>query len=219
MNLQEALDYRDKCLICQRELVLKGDNESIVTTSEVGLRVRAGSDYLFKYDGTYERGKFYKKPAIIKKQCPVCVSNVTPAKKIIVKSRSVGMTSMNAAMTKYFGYSGTTSGTTINSTSAKTTLDDLKKQGYSYTFECVVDNAGKYEVKLLSEYIRYCTKEEFWHLNTNFKDNDYKTTLHHARYENNLDNMLTLHLPLVNTNNIKTKEQFIGKFKLYTLFS
>jgi hypothetical protein len=211
MNLQEALDYRSKCVICQRDLVLKGDGESIVTTSEVGVRVRAGSDYLFKYDGTYERGKFFKKPSIIKKQCPVCISDVTPARKILVKGRSAGMTSMSHAIAKHFA--GIDYGT------VKTTLDDVKKQGYSYKFECIVDNIGRYEVKLLSEYIRYCTKKEFWHLNTNFKDDDSKTDLHHGRYENNLDSILSLHLPAVNTSNIKTKEQFVSKFKIYTLFS
>jgi len=209
MNLQEALDYRSKCIICQRDLVLKGSNESIVTLSTEGLRVREGSNYLFKYDGTYDRGKFYKKPALIKVQCPVCISDVMPAKAIKIKGRSAGMTTMSAAISKFFeeDYMG-----------ARTTLDDLKKQGYCYKFECAVDNAGKYEVKLLSEYIRYCNKEEFWHLNTNFND-DSKTDLHHGRYENTLNGMLTLHLPAVNTSNIKTKEQFISKFKLYTLFS
>ena len=63
MNLQEILNYRNKCLICQKDMIL--NNKELVnlkvTIESDGLMIRHGKDKdrytLFKFDGTFEKGE------------------------------------------------------------------------------------------------------------------------------------------------------------------
>jgi hypothetical protein len=214
MNLQEALDYRNKCIICQREMNLKiygvADHLKISKDDngiKIGTTHKNGVSYLFKYDGTYECKGFYSKPFLIKKSCPVCTSIINNDKAILYKGRTAGLTTMSAKDMSNFH-------------SKFTAINNVKKQSCFYSFNLSHNPSGTYEVSLVFDNIRYSNKEEFWHLNTDFTRNENeRSKLHHAKFADTIDQILNLKLPAVNTINIKTKEQFISKFKLYTLFS
>lgn len=215
MDLQQLLDYREKCIICQKTMIYKfaGGPRLKVSPTSKGLQIRSGHKhgirYHFKFDGTYTRGikwyDIYAAPIGVTKHCPTCRSDVSPGTLgsiIRLKSRSVGMTTMTGALTTYMN--------------AHSSLDNIKKQGCSYSFYFYGDSKGNYDIKQTTEYIRYCNDEEFYHINTDFMKG---STLHHARFEDNLADTLTLHIPVANMSAVKNIDQLINKFKLYTLFS
>lgn len=211
MNLQEILDYRHQCALCQKEMVYKIQDQKItVTIVENGVLLKSknkkGIRQLYRLDGTYEGNPYCLRNIIIHKECPIHpASGAFPNSTIRLKPRSVGAATMAAALLNYFN---------------GTTLDNLKTQACFYSFEIGCNINGTYTCSLLAESIRYYDKEEFWSLYTDFASTtEDKCSLNHGKFYAKISDMLSLHIPPVNTSNIKSPEQFIKKFKLYTLFS
>lgn len=212
MNLQELVDYRDTCIACNRKMILEHNSSlklKVYHSSWAGMRIsskhKGGILITLNHDGTYTTGKkkypIYNEQINIIKRCSSCDFDPTPPRQIVHKARSVGMTTMTAALNMYMG----------------STLNNVKKPGCSYLLTLKLDScSNKYEMVLCSEYVRYCDKESFWHLNTNF---DKASTINHGRYDQSFNEILKLTLPPINLSKVKTSEQFINKMKLYTLFS
>src|SRR5260221_13012403 len=107
MNLQEILSYRERCIHCDRPLVMriKEYPKLSITQNDGGLKIRSGHKdgvYLnFAFDGKYERNKrnykIHAGPVFIQKHCqfhPLIGMHVPPpgnGKIIKLKSRSVGL--------------------------------------------------------------------------------------------------------------------------------
>ena len=210
--MNKLLNYRNNCIICQKEMVLKydGDHKLKITASENGLKItgaKSGIRYLFKPDGTYTIGKvwnsIYSKPIKIIKECPDCSSKVIVGRIDRLKKRGSGLSSLTKAIVSSLGIA---------------TIDNVKENYYSYSF--VIDyGLGVYSTKLMSEDIRHCNAEEFWHLSSDFRrDEDQITSLYHGKFNGRLDSVLSLSLPAVNTASISSAEQFVEKFRLYTVF-
>lgn len=210
MNLQELLNYHQKCVICQNELELACDFDKLYymnlqpSLTNDGLKIKSeGSgrtiDYLFKLDGTFQYNNFYKKPFIINKKCKSCMHDFL----------------------KNENYANIKKIKTLNYLKSGTTINNIKSQGTFYSFAIYTNTLGTYEADILSDNIRYYNANEFWHLNTDFKktDQDSATNLYHGKFNQSLTEIFKLSIPTVNVSNIKTKEQLINKFKLYTLFS
>lgn len=218
MNLQEILNYRHKCIICQRDMILKytGIPKLKVSNTVKGLRISSGHKHGIKFllnnDGTYTRGErwydiYDSCMLLLTKSCPICYSTTLPqaSAPVFIKGRSVGATtSMASAINSYLQSSGIF-------------FDSIKKQSCFYSFIIDMDGNHNYETKLVAECVKYCDDSQFWHTNTNF--NDGTTTLYNAEFTDKIEDMLFLTLPAVNMTNIKSADQFLSKIKLYTIFS
>ncbi len=210
MNLQEILSYRDRCIHCDRELVMriKRYPKLLINIDKEGLKIGSGRKngvYLnFGFDGTYERNKrdyeIHKRPVIIQRRCqshPMIDAErgyIVPS-----KQKNVGPGAM---------VSGPYLGTTINT---------MYNTVCQYDFMLYGDSQGNYDAKLASDFIFWHDSTEFWHTNTYFTNEE--THLYHGRYEQKLEEVLRQVLPAMNLRNVKTKDQFIQKLKLYNLFS
>ncbi len=223
MNLQEVLTYRSQCLICDRKLETKSldlAGISLTRTNEGLLAELFSKDknysVYFKNDGTYERMKrwnnVYVKPLAILRECPKCIPKIDIVEDkvtlsapqpphILLKSRSVGAT--------------TTTGAALL---MATTLNSLKDLRCAYTFELFGDSEGNFESTLNWEDIRFCTKTDFYHIKTNFKEG--KTWIKSGNFKKDtIETIVSMDVPAVKTTNITTKEKLVEKLKLYNLFS
>lgn len=204
MNLQEILSYRDRCIHCDRLLVMriaKYPKLSISVTDE-GLKIRSGHKdgvYLnFKFDGSYERNKrdykIHAGPVYVVRRCNFhpLIGEGNP---ILLKQRSIGLSTM---------------GSTIN---------NLKSLTCQHEFTLFGDSQGNYDCKMNNEFLYWHDEEQFWHVNTYFGSNS--TQIYHSTYENTLDEVVSSRLvvPATNLKNVKNKDQLIEKLKLYMLFS
>lgn len=199
MDLQHLLNYREKCIICQSDLVLnfKGDFSLKIKNTEKGLRVYSnysgGINYLFKKDGTYSRSRkfyrFYNKPLTIHKSCVNCY--------LLDKS--------NPPLDEQEG----------------TTLFNTKQNRYSYAIIIDCDLKSKqYVAKLLSEKIKFANDEEFMHLDTNYtRPYNDMTNLCRGKFSDTIGSIMTLNLPAIDISNISNLDQYIAKYNIYTLFS
>lgn len=214
MNLQEALNYRQNCLICQRPLKMTIPRHTNLSISihEGGLRIKSGHKagimMLFGFDGTFQRNKrdysIYHKPLEIWLGCHVCLSSYTdePISCIytngniihIHKNRSAGYT------TKYMS------------------LENLKNSGCLFTFMLHSNSSmSGYELQPLADLVRYCDGEAFYHWTTYFDRNT--TKLESGKFFETLDDMFSLTVPSTSLAGTHNKDEFLKKFKLYTLFS
>ena len=214
MNLQEILSYRDRCILCDRPMVMriKEYPKLSITQNDEGLRIRSGHKdgvrLSFGFDGKYERNKrnykIHAGPVFIQKRCqfhPLYGMHVTApgnGKLIKLKSRSVGLTTI---------------------TNFGTTLDSLKDLTCQYGFTLFGDSQGNYDANLTTDFIYWHDDKEFWHVNTYFSSG--YTQIYHSTYEDTVDDVMRtrLQIPAVNLKNVKNKDQLIEKLKLYTLFS
>ncbi len=209
--------------MCDRKLELKSldlagirfdrTNEGLL--AELFTKDKNYSVY-FKNDGTYERMKkwnnMYVKPLNILRECPKCIPKVdivedkvtfaTPQPPhILLKSRSVGAT--------------TTTGSALL---MATTINSLKDLRCAYTFELFGDAEGNFDSILNWEDIRFCTKTDFYHIKTNFKEG--KTWIKSGNFKKDtLETIVSMNVPAVNATNILTTEKLLEKIKLYNLFS
>jgi hypothetical protein len=212
MNLQEALDYRNDCLICKKEMILKNVELAAVKTEILPEGIRASSVsspntfVLFKFDDTYQRSKkwwaMYVKPLTLVKECPSCVTENKSSIIMKLKPRSVGAT-------------------TAFQSNVFSAIDNLKTMGCSYAISLYGGEGNKFDARLNNEYIRYYNDESFYHVNSKYSyvTSTIESTLHMGKFKDNLDNVLTLHLPGVNLGSVSTTEELVKKIKLYTIFS
>jgi hypothetical protein len=243
MNLKDIIEYRDRCIICNHQMQIKHIPESSHNLScfvkDNGFRARSKSSkgvfYLFGFDGTLTKGKRdfgmgYKTPLHFIKECPYCKpmksrivkpQPISSGKNIILKSRSAGMTTMGAALSSYSmgtrvgytptNYMGFSNGSTY------TSIGNVKSYGCRYLFDLTCGKDGNYTSTLISEMIRYPGENAFYHVHTDFVEDT--TTINHGLYSSPLDKILTINTPSKTMNHVKTKEELIEKFKLYSLFS
>jgi hypothetical protein len=203
VNLKEALDYRNKCFICQTDMEIKSPDLAGVNmyVKENGLFVSAQhNEYSvhFKYDGTYKKMKkwnsLYAKPLLVLKECPICYPFIkSNGKKVKVKykSRTLGIT----------------------------TLSQLKDFSCTYSFELFGDDRGNFDTIMDSETIRFHDDINFYHLDTSFKDNVTTTFLSGPLNATEIKELFQLTIPGVNLSKINDKESLINKLKLYNVFS
>jgi len=212
-------------MICDRKLEMKSlDLAGVnITRTQEGLYVEVGSkdkDYAvyFKYDGSYERMKkwnsMYVRPLSILKECPKCIPKVDLVEDvvltgipkapstIILKARSVGMTTMHGVMSQFL---------------VDTTLKSLKDKRCAYTFDLFGDAEGNFDCQLNWEDISFHTKREFHQIKTNFKEDT--TSIKSGAFNGTLDDIIRMNVPAVKTNTIPTTDKLIEKIKLYNLFS
>lgn len=226
MNLQEVLNYRSHCLLCNRKLEIKSldlAGVSLIRTND-GLHAELVSkdknySVYFKNDGTYERMKrwnnMYVKPLAVLRECPKCIPKVDLVEDvtvtgipkspppILLKARSTGMTTISKALSQYL---------------VATTLDSLKDLRCAYTFELFGDSQGNFESTLNWEDIRFCTKTDFYHIKTNFKEG--KTWIKSGNFKKDtIETIVSMDVPAVNASNIVSKEKLVEKIRLYNLFS
>lgn len=226
MNLQEAMSYRTKCVVCGRDLstIVAGHERSLTANyDETGLHITgaawSGSPSYgvklmdFLHDGTYQRSKrnfaIYRKPIQIWRGCPVC--------------RCDGQASPQTA--------GTT-GTLLPNTPAplptkrapitqpqvwESTLDNLRSSGCLFFFSLFGDSTGQYDLTPKMDCLRYFNEEGFWHATTDFEKN--RTTFRTAKFSQRLSDLCTLKLPAANLSKVTNVQEFLSKFKLYTVFS
>lgn len=201
MNLQEILNYRSCCLICNRPLKFKIKKypKLSVGQTEEGLKIQSANKngvFLFlKYDGTYERNKrnykIYSNPLFIEK---ICTHHMRGEPHTI--------------MTTYRG--GSTN-------AVDTSLGNLRETAYSYMFTILGDSEKNYDAHLHQEVTHYSDYEAFWHVNTRFYDKT--STVYHAEWGKKLSEVMYLKLPAINLKSVQNVDQLISKIKLYTLFS
>ncbi len=202
MNLKDVLNYRNRCLICYSQMELKTLDLAGVTIQRVndGLLIETGLKGVavhFKYDGTYEKMKrwnnLYAKPMSLLKECPNCIPPIDldyKDRKVVLKSRSIGAS----------------------------TLGTLKDKRCAYTITLFGDSEGNFASNLLWEDIKYNDGDNFYHINTKFADKE--SHLFSGSFKNDsLDSMFRLTVPAVNAESIQTIDQLTHKFKIYTLFS
>lgn len=207
MNLKEYLDYRNKCVICQKKLMTIVDKHPnlFVTVYENSIRISSrpknGICMFFNFDGSYRRGKRYYKiygePLKIIKYCKDCCQESDEELCIIkFKSRSIGYTTM------YPYYSS---------------IDNIKKLHCSYSIDLRALTSNHYSTSLKNEIIRYFDGYRFHHVMTDFSNE--LTVIHTAKFEQKLEDMLVLRLPATNLSKSTNTDQLIDKVKLLTLFS
>lgn len=215
MTLKELINYRQNCLLCKKKMVLKNKELAGVSVrlNKDGLRVKLnddGSGYSknwfaqFNYDGTYIRGSngpwsIYVQPMIITKTCPNCETlHQRPIDKILIhKPRSVGTTTL------------------INSP-PYSSLDNVKKLACTYSFTLHSEN-NKFEGKMQYEFIGFSNDEEFYHISTDFAEDN--STVFHSKFHKKIGDMMSLRLPAINTSNINNHQQLISKIRMYNIFS
>lgn len=224
MNLQEALDYRSDCIICGRKMKTKSLDLAGITMTRTaeGLYVEGGTkDYscYFKFDGTYERSKkwypTYVRPLSILRECVKCIpksidkpfvpKTITPGSMppgaIILKARSVGMTTMNASLNLMYS-----------------SLANLKEKRCAYTFKLFGDAENNFTCELNWEDIQFCEHNNFTHFKTDFSINQTQIKSGNTKTDT-LDSMMKLEVPSINASKLLTKDSLINKIKLYNLFS
>lgn len=221
MNLQEALDYRNNCIICDRLMEIKSlDLAGLTfTRTEEGLLVEGGTkDYVaaFKTGGTYKRSNkwwlAYLKPLSVLKECAHCLHDdfkngikagtkaITkaglPSRVVILKGRSVG----------------------ASSALARSTLNSLRDLRCAYTFNIFGDAENNFTCEMKWEDIKFHDNSNFHHFITDFEKNE--SSIKGGNFmSDSIDSMIRINVPAMNTSKLVTKEAFINKIKLYNLFS
>lgn len=227
MNLQEAMNYRTQCVVCGRNLVtiVAGHEKSLTVEYDQKSLLITGSSWSsspshgvklmeFFQDGTFQRSKrnfaLYRRPIQIWRGCPVCRcdGNVSPQKTP--------------------GTTGTLLPTTPSTWKSRrqpvtqpeiwdTTLDNLRSSGCLFYFSLWGDSTGKYDLQPKMDCLRYFNETQFWHVTTDFEKG--QTTFQTAKFAQTLNELNTLKLPAVNLSKVTNIEEFLNKFKLYTVFS
>jgi hypothetical protein len=198
MNLKEALNYRNDCLICQEPMKLKLDyltTFSIEITSD-GLLIKNRDKRIgakFGYDGTFEPfpkflGKNYLQPFSLIKECPICNPKLSGKMNI-------------------------------------TTPSDIKNLHCAYGIDIIVER-DNFVVWLRNETVKYHDGTQFYHLNSNhvsYSDFDFsidaRTELLHGKFDQSLEQLFKLRVPLIDTSIINNIDQLISKIKLYAVMS
>lgn len=104
-----------------------------------------------------------------------------------------------------------------NDDSTITSIKTSNKLACKYSFFAAGNCEGTYDIDMHSEAIHYHDNEAFWHVNTFFQSE--QSLIYHARFKDKIDQTICLSVPTINLSNIKNKEQFLNKIKLYSLFS
>ncbi len=209
MNLQEAIGYRTKCIICQKDMIftIDGYPNLSITLHDNGLRIRSGHKngiwMFFNFDGSWRRNrrhyKIYSKSLVVTRRCPDCYNKQSYQPPMILKARSHGPTIVFALFDRF------------------TSLNNATTFNCSYEFIISKINKKRYEAKLSTEIIRYCDRQAFYHLVNDFTVKGAQ--LIRGNFVDALDNILFLKLPLITTGSIQNTEQLLNKFKLLALFS
>jgi hypothetical protein len=233
MNLQQVLEYREQCLICHQPMMLTylpedAEKGMHCFVNENGLRVRHQNSrdifYLFSFSGRVLKGKRdfgvgYKTPFHFIKQCPSCKPQYFTDDTITVKSRSVGATTVQAALTSYFsGMSVPYSNTSWSSTTGRyTSMVKANVRVCGYTFVIVGEKERTFRIEMQKETIKYAGDNAFYHISTNFTDN--KTIIQYGLYSSSPDEILKIETASRDMSHLKTRQDLVGKLKLYNLFS
>lgn len=197
MNLQEILSYRDTCIHCGRpmQMHVEGYPKLSAKVTDTGLEIKSdkqnGAYLHFGFDGKFTRNKRNYK---------------VYSKPLVIKKY--------CHFHPLFSY--VTPSQIITGQSSSSSLNHVKDTTCQYEF-IIYGNHEIYSSEMSKDFIYWHNDEQFWHANTYFISN--RTDVYHATYEHKIDEILRLMLPAMNLRNVKDKDQFIQKLKLYTLFS
>ena len=218
MNLQELLNYRTKCMICQRSMIVCSAELGGLSLSinSKGLHIRLkdqpkGRVYAnFRFDGTYELGdrfwSIYAKPFIVCKTCPVCNYDV-----------NMQTTTSPSNIVPNLSSSNMTLAATSHTPSVFSSIDNLKKKICFYSFALNINDDNTYNSWLFREFAGFSEGGAFYHINTDFTTGASK--IFHAKFNQKLEDLLDLSVPAINLTGTYDKLQMIKKIKMYSIFS
>jgi hypothetical protein len=216
MNLQQVLHYRDNCILCQRPLTyFVPEYPKLNFWEDVnGFHLRSGHKsgiaMDFNFDGTYRRNKrhykIYSQVLKIIKGCQECQNLSEKLNQPMIDSTWLSSIRTNIVMKSRSPVSF-----------SHTSLNNLKSKECAYTFQ-LEGTAKDYSVNLNYDKVRYCDKDQFFHIDTYYHTGT--SILHHARFDQTVDNIFALRIPsTVSLTNVKTVEQYVNKCKMLMLFS
>lgn len=214
MDLKAILSHRTHCLICGTQLECYALDYPKLTffINENGMKVSSGHTprgirMFFGFDGKYTRTKqnykVYREPISVVKRCRNCWKsddmslefNSVPRPAIQLKGRSVGMTAVT-----------------------HTTINNMKNLECAYRFQIMGDSLGNYDGCMNYEIVRYCNDEAFWHVDTSFVTGS--SILSHGKFDKKIEDILSIKVAApVNLSSVENTDQFLSKFKMYTLMS
>lgn len=189
MNLKEILNYRTNCLICG-ELLTLDFNRSI----------RKRKLYINVTDLGIEIKSGHKEGVYLL---------LGFDGKYKTNSRKYKIYSEDLLLRKYCS--------NHSDITAILSIDSMDKMACGYSFFVHPMNNGNYGIYLHSETVHYRDKKDFWHVDVSYPRQ--VSIIAHARFSQKIDKVKYLNVPIINLSNVKNKEQFLDKIKLYTLFS
>lgn len=191
MNLQEILNYRNNCIVCNRKMELSSINFTLKETDDgVLVKSKSKNNHInFHYNGIYKYSEkanlknIDTKPLYVLKECPHCIGKGKNKRTLI-----------------------------------KSSLNNLKSFRCAYAFKIFYDVDGNFTCKLSWEDIKFYHSNEFYHCLTDFDKNE--SSIKSGNFQSDtIDSIIRINVPIVNTNKFLNKEVLINKIKLYNLFS
>lgn len=191
MNLQEILNYRTDCLICQSSMVniCDGSSSRLKETTE-GLLIKSGNT-LLKHDGTFTcTSELWRniQDLEVDRVCSQCKYE------IVLKGRNVGATTMS-----------------------QTTLNNIKNKACGYRFIICLESDRTYKTYLDKEFYKYHDDINFYHVDTDFINNISHIT--YGKFKNKIGEHGKLTLPKIDLSHINDILKFVDKIRTYILFS
>jgi len=218
MNLKEVFTYRDKCLICNKELkvFINDYPQLILSLHENGIKISSSHNkgilILFNFDGTFETGRrkygVYKDTLNIIKgctNCNYCVNQLPEYNNAINFGGTIKFKTRGIGYSSYFS-------------AIENNLTNLKNKHYYYSFNIAPDSTNKtYAVSAYRESIKFNDNISFWTIeNSQTLKTSYIT---HGKFSDTIEQILNLELPIMNLSNIQTTDQLISKIKTYITMS
>jgi hypothetical protein len=209
MDLQQALNHRQNCILCQKPLtyIIPEYPNLQFQFNDFGLYIRsghkAGIRMEFNYDGSYNKNKrhykIYNEPISIVKTCQECQNHNIP--------KSWQNTHNSVRQHKKFSV-GTVAPTSLNNMRLKECSYGFRLYGQNNTFSC----------DLTYEVVRHYDEQQFYHVFNSFTNNF--GSLHQAPFNGSIDQIFSLNCHnLINLNQVLTLEDYIRKCKLLMCFS
>jgi hypothetical protein len=202
MDLQQILNYRTNCLICQTPMSYADSGKPNINfwDDEKGFHIRRHTAIRvdLNFDGTYfGSNKSLKRcdDLVFTKVCRACedASDITPPVHFIMKSRSIGAT----------------------------TIDELinKQIRCRYSFRTVFQQ-NTYSMELVGESIAYNEGNKFSCIDTFFNRNN--SVMMSGNYSSTIRDIINsrVNIPTaINLSKIKNLQEYLNKYNLLLTFS
>lgn len=189
MNLQEALDYRTTCILCDYNefKISSGLKDSNTILSDNNLHVERGdASITFKFDGSFSRHKLRKNSFVPLRFYKWCVKCAPPEDS-----------------QKEYGKAG---------------ILDIVQKHYYYSFDVLADVQSKQFIAALNvESVSLENDGSVFHLETSHLLKE--SILNYAQMTDSIIDLNWNKVPYVNLSAIKSKDQLVDKIRLFSVFS